>query len=317
MSAISQHGRIRAMTSVGKFATFLLYALLLTVGPALAGSEYLDPQLPGKVPELFAEDEITGDSRVWGVVFTPDLNQVLYNLMERDRTSIMTRKRTGNDWSSPEEVSFTRDHDGMYPALSPDGTRVVFGSSRRPRPDMKVDFLGIWSSARTADAWSEPVLIRSGVSTGIESCPRLTTDGDLYFIRRDEGIMIARKAESGFAPPVSLDDAMNSAYRPGHFFVSSDGTWIVFDSLHGEGHGGMDLYAAFKTPDGSWSAPVNLGPQVNSDAHDSHPTLTPDDRYLIFTSGRNDGRALWWVDSSVVLGIRPGGRSVEVDSADR
>jgi len=42
-----------------------------------------------------------------------------------------------------------------------------------------------------------------------------------------------------------------------------------------------------------WSAPVNLGPVVNSDGLDQDPTLSPDALSLYFTSDRPGGYGIW------------------------
>jgi outer membrane protein OmpA-like peptidoglycan-associated protein len=50
------------------------------------------------------------------------------------------------------------------------------------------------------------------------------------------------------------------------------------------GMGGMDIYKVEKIADGSWSKPVNLGPDVNSKANEDAPFIHPDQRTLFFTS---------------------------------
>ena len=48
----------------------------------------------------------------------------------------------------------------------------------------------------------------------------------------------------------------------------------------------MDLYISVRANDGSWGMPVNLGPGVNSSASDFGPSVTPDGRFLFFSSYR-------------------------------
>jgi hypothetical protein len=50
----------------------------------------------------------------------------------------------------------------------------------------------------------------------------------------------------------------------------------------------MDLWAATRnTPDDPWSAPVNLGPAVNTSAAETRPSLSQDGKQLLF--GRAPG----------------------------
>ena len=50
--------------------------------------------------------------------------------------------------------------------------------------------------------------------------------------------------------------------------------------------GDIDLYVSHKQPNGKWSEPVNLGPEINSPARELSPKLTPDAKYLVWMSCR-------------------------------
>src|SRR5690606_35751045 len=53
------------------------------------------------------------------------------------------------------------------------------------------------------------------------------------------------------------------------------------------GHGGADLYVSFRRDDGTWSEPLDLGPDVNTPGHEITPYLAADGVTLYFSS---DGR---------------------------
>jgi hypothetical protein len=48
-----------------------------------------------------------------------------------------------------------------------------------------------------------------------------------------------------------------------------------------------DLYISFRRADGTWEAARNLGPLVNTDRTEFCPVVSPDGRYLYFTSDRS------------------------------
>lgn len=56
--------------------------------------------------------------------------------------------------------------------------------------------------------------------------------------------------------------------------------------------GEEDLYACFRGEEGSWSAPENLGPGVNSAASDWLASFSPDGDGFFFTSFRRTTPAL-------------------------
>jgi tricorn protease-like protein len=49
----------------------------------------------------------------------------------------------------------------------------------------------------------------------------------------------------------------------------------------------MDLYVSYRLKDDSWSVPTNLGDKINSSAADWRPILSPDGKYLFFSSYRS------------------------------
>jgi len=70
------------------------------------------------------------------------------------------------------------------------------------------------------------------------------------------------------------------------FVTEDEQTMLLTASRRPDSLGDFDLYVSRKGSDGAWSAPVNLGPEVNSPARELSPKLTPDGRSLIWTSCR-------------------------------
>ncbi len=129
--------------------------------------------------------------------------------------------------------------------------------------------------------------------------PAITADGRaLVFTARkgpaaldDEDIYIARRvnAGGGFGKPRSISAHINTRLNEGAASISGDGRTLVFTACNRpEGRGDCDLYYSRREA-GEWSAPVNLGPTVNSNAWDSQPSLSADGRTLYFSSNRAGG----------------------------
>ncbi|MCU0417095.1 MAG: OmpA family protein [Cytophagaceae bacterium] len=92
-----------------------------------------------------------------------------------------------------------------------------------------------------------------------------------------------------WSAPVSISDKINTLNNEGTCTMSLDGSILVFVGCsRKDGLGDCDLYISRKIA-GEWSTPQNLGSQVNSNAWDSHPSLSSDGRTLYFTSGRAGG----------------------------
>lgn len=68
--------------------------------------------------------------------------------------------------------------------------------------------------------------------------------------------------------------------------ISSDGNFLYFSSDRKGSVGGMDLYVSERV-NGSWSEPVNMGDNINSDFHEDNPMLV-NDSTLYFASEKHD-----------------------------
>jgi OOP family OmpA-OmpF porin len=132
--------------------------------------------------------------------------------------------------------------------------------------------------------------------------PVLTADqSELIFTRRlgdgpndDEDLVISRKNSNGqWLAPESISRNINTKdNREGTCSISADGRKLILTVCP---LNGCDLYESIKIGN-DWSEPRNLGPNVNSRAWDSQPSLSSDGRTLYFISNRGGGlgqRDIW------------------------
>ncbi len=168
----------------------------------------------------------------------------------------------------------------------------------------KVDMAKIWKlHAEFSLAHKENLSYQPQVLSDTVNCfpmqyfPTLTADNQqIVYTRRngrghddDEDIVISTKDGSGrWTTPVSISDRINSTLREGASTISADGHYLIFTLCGSKTYGRCDLFESKKTGD-SWSAPLNLGPLVNSVAWDSQPTLSADGQELYFVSDRKGG----------------------------
>ena len=315
------NSRMKNIASI--LLTLLTLLTLPTTTPALAeGREsgfptlkgpYLGQQPPGLKAEPFAPAVLSIPGKNHHTLSFSTNGQELYFSRYPERVTLMMRQVDGI-WQPPVSSPVP----GWEAIFTPDGQSLIFGDG------------DLWIMRRTASGWNHPEKLPGAVNTtNHEYYATASNDGTLYFSRIvNERAMILRARPAGgrYDSVEELETAVNGieAYHP---FVAPDGSYLLFNSRHRPGgYGGADLYVSFRQPGGSFGAPVNLGPEVNSADFDLAPVVSPDGKYLFFTRlGRDSDGSMtgtpYWVSSKVIEAARTsifaGRQSPRPDASDR
>lgn len=129
--------------------------------------------------------------------------------------------------------------------------------------------------------------------------PFLTCDENLFFTQRADGkedFYMSQKEDKTndeiipqWQKKIKMPYPFNSENNEGAGSISPDGRVIYFARCDAKtGYGSCDIYCSEKIGD-KWSEAKNLGPNVNSSAWDSQPTIASDGRTLFFASNRKSG----------------------------
>jgi hypothetical protein len=268
-------------------------------------------------PEIFAPGVISAAVTGTAPTFTPDGKTVFYQRSGGGRHEIVEAHRTDTGWSAATALPFDARWSALEPALSPDGSYLIFASNRPPQGgDRPLDGLwndkawpgrggSLWRAERTATGWSQPRPLPASVNHGSSVFePALTADGTLYFMRpRDHGkfqLFRARARDVGYdeAEPLPFARDGVSDVDPA---VAPDESYLIFASGRG-GPGRLDLYVAFRTAKG-WSEPAAFPDEINAGGSITEPHISPDQQTLYFS--RN--MVIWSTPLQPILArLRPG-----------
>jgi len=138
-------------------------------------------------------------------------------------------------------------------------------------------------------------------STALEYYPSLTIDGKkIIFTRRlnnDEDFYESSLVNGAWTNAKPVGGKINTNLNEGAQTISQDGEWMIFAGCnYPEGGGSCDLYIAYRTRNGSFTEPENIGPIVNTEFWESSPSLSPDKRDLYFAAnmaGGYGGKDIW------------------------
>jgi outer membrane protein OmpA-like peptidoglycan-associated protein len=128
-----------------------------------------------------------------------------------------------------------------------------------------------------------------------EYYPSITINDSVFvFTRRTnrarEDFFSSDLSKDGYTKAKPVEGKLNVEPFKGAINISQDGEWLVFAADYGQkGYGGFDIYISYSTPQG-WSEPENLGRNINSEAWESAPSLSPDKKALYFVSTKPGGQ---------------------------
>ncbi len=268
------------------------------------------PPAPGSAPVLFAPDIVSTHAFQHGtVVFSPDGKEAYWSTSLPQvgpgyvEGMILTSRVVDGRWTAPERASFSRVGAGDdVPFFKPDGSKLFFLSTRDGTGER------IWWVDRTAGGWSVPRRIEGGPNTMDTHWEfSVAPDGSIYFQSADPGglgrgdLYVSRLAGGTYQAPQNLGAPVNSEVDESAPFIAPDGSYLLFMRLTDRQ---VDLYVSFRNADGTWAAPRDMGPRVNTDAHEICPIVTPDGRYLFFNSARSGDDDNYWMDAGVIAELR-------------
>jgi outer membrane protein OmpA-like peptidoglycan-associated protein/tetratricopeptide (TPR) repeat protein len=105
-----------------------------------------------------------------------------------------------------------------------------------------------------------------------------------------EDFYVTRFIDGKWQPAVPIGAPINTMGNEGAQQISADGNTLVFTGCNRrDGFGKCDIYFAKKNIYGQWGRPYNAGGIINAASADKQPCLSPDGRFLYFSSDRAGG----------------------------
>ncbi len=247
-----------------------------------------------ETPVKFHPEIVSTDIDKFNTSLSPDGNTVYYTAAHQKLgiTGIAFQKFENGRFGPPNFVPFVSpDYPIADVQISPDGNLMLFSTSKDYEGKPEGFNFNVWTSELKNGVWQKPIPVGSPIaSSGNEFYPIITNSGNLYF-NSDKGgnsdIYFSRRIDGKYQDPIRLPDNINSVRKEADAFVARDESYIIFVRVdEPDGFGNSDLYISFNKGNNIWTDPVNMGSEVNGDQIDGSPYVTPDDNYLIFTTGR-------------------------------
>lgn len=174
-----------------------------------------------------------------------------------------------------------------FPCFTIDGKELIF--TRRLR-GANEDF---FSSHLVNGQWEPAQPVPGDVNTDEnEGAQNISQDGQWLFFtacnRRDGfggcDIYMSFLEGNKWSEAIDLGGRVNSNQWESQPCLSPDKKDLYFASRRPGGYGGSDIYVCHLQPNGRWSDPENLGPQLNTAGDEQCPFIHADNQTLYFTS---------------------------------
>ena len=252
---------------------------------------YPEP-LPDSAAARFLPGIVCSDSLDFNASLSPDGNHFYFSRSANGKWIIYSMEQKDRAWTGPVPAPFNEpEYSQADPFITPDGTLYYISNRPQHAGDTIQDF-DIWMIRPQDDgAWSTPENLEAVNSDSSEYYVSLAANGNLYFASNREGsfgshdIHISRRVNGSYATPENLGPAINSELMEHDPMIAPDEQYIIFTSVdRADSYGSADLYYSFQTEGGSWSPAKNMGKQFNTDTYEYCSYLTPDNRFLFYSS---------------------------------
>jgi outer membrane protein OmpA-like peptidoglycan-associated protein/tetratricopeptide (TPR) repeat protein len=179
-----------------------------------------------------------------------------------------------------------------YPSLTIDGKKMIF--TRRVEDDE--DF---YESEWMDNKWSKAIAAPGKINTNLnEGAQNISQDGNwLIFTgcNYPEGfgscdLYISYKTKNGgWSEAENLGNTINTSAWESAPSLSPDKKDLYFSSTRSGGYGARDLWVTHRLPNGKWTTPENLGPEINTPGDESCPFIHSDNQTIYFNSNGHPG----------------------------
>ncbi|WP_428658236.1 hypothetical protein [Runella sp.] len=274
--------------------TFILLPFCTAI--CFAQSDYLNQPKPAQTPQIFAPGIVSTGAYERDLAISPDGKEIYWSVVSPKNlfSAIVCRKLQNGKWSDTQVASFSGQYSDIEAAFSPDGNRLYFASNRPLEGNGNAKDFDIWYVERTAQGWSAAKNIGAPINTPDvdEYYPSVTNDGTLYFTAiyksgpGKDDIWRSKRENGRYAQPELVGKPISTDGYEFNAYIMPDESKIFYTGCSRKnGVLECDLVVSNHNANGTWSEAKPLE-GINSDKLDYCPFVSPDGKYLFFTSER-------------------------------
>jgi outer membrane protein OmpA-like peptidoglycan-associated protein len=177
------------------------------------------------------------------------------------------------------------------PIMTADESKLVF--TRRVHASEDAFF----SERLADDSWSQPHTLAGLPVQYRKAAVSFSVDGKMLVLAMADypngigsfDLYFMEYADGEWSQPINFGKQVNTPGWESQPCISADGSTVFFSTDRKGGEGGNDIWKTKRNSDGSWSAPTNLGLEINGPENEESPFIHRDQRTLYFRSDGHPG----------------------------
>jgi hypothetical protein len=235
---------------------------------------YLNQSIPGDTPKIFPLSVKQGFFAAERIAVSNDGKEIYYSEIKGyypiRGENIKSYSFSDGKWTGPFDL-----FDGYAPALSLTGDTMFF--ERKDVENKSETYISVKSKA----GWSNPIRILTQLDKA--HYYQVTKNGNQYISSialngtglNDWCRVIIEGADTS---AISLGRPLNTGGENLDFYVSRDESYMIVTNRPALG-------ISYRKSDGTWTNPRNFGPKINFGLGSWGPWVTPDNKYLFYSTG--------------------------------
>jgi len=255
-----------------------------------------------QAPQIFAPGVVSGPANDGPPTFSPDGNTIFFTRTNGSWGAILESHKVNGEWSHPTLAAFSGEWPDSAPAMSPDGSYLIFESKRpvapltvRPREGKPIPGVvsNLWRVDRSGSAWSKPVRLPDAVNIGKAIWkPSVAASGTVYFVSIDDNG--GKRLYSSTYKQGAYQQAQPLPFSAGNTLdvdpeIAPDESFLVFVSAGRLPGNTLDhLFIVARQGEG-WGPALPIrypGDDKPTFSTDDEPHLSLDQRTVYFSSDR-------------------------------
>ena len=191
--------------------------------------------------------------------------------------------------------------DEYWPSITADGQTIMFTRQNKPSKNSMgstIEQEDFYISYLSDNEWQRAVNAGYPINTSQnEGAQTLSSGGNYMFFtacNRPGGLgscdlYFSSYDKNQWSVPVNVGAPVNSSSWESQPSISSDDKILFFSSSRPGGLGGKDIWYSVLNDKNKWTAPVNMGSNINSEGDEMSPFIHFDGKTLYFASDGKPG----------------------------